>query len=136
MAEFRNVPGEMEMAQLDRRLFDDLARGCLPGLLGQHNGRDGPGFGLGISLANQGGDFLLLDIAGDHIEDVVGRVLLVIVGKDVFRLEFVENVGVADDRETVGAPGVGAFKEAPAGAAARIIYIHVHLAHDDILLLG
>ena len=76
-----------------------------------------------------------LDVADHHHEQVVGNVAVAVVGADVVRLEFVENLRVTDDGETAWITCVGRFKEALAGAPAGIVAAHVHFAADDLQLL-
>ena len=82
-------------------------------------------------------DYLVvLHIAGYDVEAIIGRIFFRVIIADVFRLKFVENIKIADDREAVGAFGVSGFKQPAAGAAAGVILAHVHLAADHIEFLG
>jgi hypothetical protein len=77
-----------------------------------------------------------LDVADHDEEDVVGDVAFAVVGVDIGGAQFVEDVGIADDGEAVGALGIGGFEEAAAGPAAGVVVVHVHLAADDLEFLG
>ena len=77
----------------------------------------------------------LFYVAGDDVKDVVRHVFLKVISQNVVRLEFVEDVWVTDDGEAIGAFGVGGLEKTPAGTAAGIVGVHVHLADDDLLLL-
>ena len=80
-------------------------------------------------------DFVILHVARDDVENIVGRVFLRVVITDVLRLHFVENIRVADDGETIRTLGVSRFKQATARAATRIVMAHIHFAADDIHFL-
>ena len=48
----------------------------------------------------------------------------------------VEEIGQANDRESIGTAAVGALEKAAGGTTARIVVAHVHLTADDIEFLG
>ena len=132
MPQVRDVPRHVEIAHFDGRFLDDLARGGLARFEGKNQGRQGPGLGLRVRLADLRGDFLRGDVAGDDEKDIVGHILFAVIARDVVRLERIENIRVADDGEAVGTLGVGRFEQAPSGAPARIVLVHVHLAADNV----
>ena len=136
MAQVGNVPGHMEVPEFDRRFLDNFACGRLRRFLGQNNCRDGLGFRFGVGFANLRRDGFRFHVARDDVKDVVGRVFFAVIGMDVFRLQFVENVRIANDGEAIRAAGVSGFEQAAAGAAAGIVHVHVHLADDDFHFLG
>src|SRR5262245_32594439 len=86
MAEFRDMPSQVEIAHLDRSLFNDFSSGGLLGLLRQHHWRKRLGFCLRISVANLLDDLRGPYIAGNHIKNIVGRILLLVIGPDITRL--------------------------------------------------
>ena len=136
MAQFRDVPGKMDMAEFHGRFLDDFARGHLARFHGQHHGRHGAGLGLGVGGLYLRDHVVVFHIAHDDVEDVVGRVFFGVIIADVRRLHLVENIRVADDGVAVGALGVGGLEETTAGAAAGVVEAHVHFAADHVHLLG
>ena len=135
MAQFRDVPGEVEVAHFDRRLLGDFACGDLFRFRRQDGGRHRTGFAGGEGRADLFLDFGGIDVAHDDEEDVVRRVLLLVIGVEIFAADFVENIRIADDGETIRTLGVGGLEQATRGALMRVVLIHVHLAADDVHLL-
>ncbi len=135
MAEFGNVPREMQMAEFDGRFLDDFARRSLFWFGGQIIWRQRAGFCFFVGGFYLRDDFIIFHVAGDDVEHVVRRVFFRVVIADVFRLQFVEDVGVADDGETIRAFRVGGLKQPPPGAARGIVVTHVHFAADDVKFL-
>ena len=125
----------MQMAQFDGSFLDDLARRGLVRFLRQHDGRQWfrPGSGVGVTDLPDG--LVQLHIADDHEKDVIGNVPFAVVTVNVIRLQFIEDVGIADDGEAVRTARVSGLKQAAAGTTARIILAHVHFAADDIEFL-
>ncbi len=136
MAQFGDVPREMQMAEFDGRFLDDFARRGLLRFGGQKIRRQRARLGLRVSLFDLLNHLVALHVAGDDVEDIVRRVFLVVIGADVVRLQLVENVQIADDGETIRAARVGGFKQPAAGAAAGIVLAHVHFAADHVEFLG
>jgi hypothetical protein len=130
-----DVPGEVEVAQLDGRFLDDFAGGSLRRLFGQHHRRDGAGRSLRPSRLDLREHVGGHDVPHDEEEDVVRRVTLAVVAHDVLALKRVEDVAVADDREAIRAARVSGLEEPAARAATGVVVAHVHLAADDVELL-
>src|SRR4051794_18557799 len=135
MAEVGNMPAKMKVTEFDGSLFDYSARGYLFGFGGQDRRRHRFGAGFLERGAN-----LLFDLRGPDIphndeEAIVWGVFFPVIAVDILAFYFVEDVRIADDRESVRAPCISGLEEAARGALARIVLIHVHLAEDDLLFL-
>ena len=135
MSQFRDVPGEMKMAELNRSFFDGLTRRRLFRLLWEHYRRNRFRFRFGVRAADLLHDFLIYHISRDHEEDIIRRIFFVVISEDIFLLQLMKNIRVTDYREPAGALGIGCFKKPPAGAASGIIDVHIHLADNHVLLL-
>src|ERR1041384_2445763 len=101
----------MKMPKLDRRFFDHRTPGNLFGLLRQNRWRHWPRLRLGISGANLRFDFLGANVAHDHKEHIVRRVLLLVISVNVFPANLVEDIWIADDRESIRAAGIRRLEE-------------------------
>ncbi len=80
--------------------------------------------------------FVRVDVADDDEEQVVRRVFLFVVVENVFALQVIEDVGIADDGEAIRAARVSDLEEPARGFLARVVLVHVHLAADDVHLLA
>src|SRR5947208_1275987 len=95
MAQLRNVPGKMKVADFYRGFFDNLTRGGLSWFFRQHHWRERSGAAFGVCLPDLANYLGLLHVASDDVKYIVGRVILLVIGPDVVRLKLVENIRVA-----------------------------------------
>ena len=72
MTNVRNVPREMQMAEFDGGFLDDFARDGLARFGGQNYRGQGAGLGFWRKLRGLRDSIVVLHIAGDDVEDVVG----------------------------------------------------------------
>ena len=135
MRQVGDVPAQVEVRMLDRSQLQLFARRHLPGFRDPIVHRKGSSWSPGIGLAHLLDDCVGLHIAHHHQEAIVRGVVGSVIRQQVVSGDAIEEVQQSDDRIAVGTLGVGGRKKPLAGAAARIVFAHVHLAPDDIEFL-
>ena len=132
----RDVPTVMHVAELDGGLLDDFARGELARLGGDEQRRHGAGFSLGETLADLRDDLVDPHVADDDEEEIVWRVTGAVIADDVLSFQFVEDVEQANDGQAIRTAYIRSFEKSFTRTPVRVVLPHVHLAADDVELLG
>ena len=131
----RHVPGEVEMRDLDRRVFVAFAKADLRRLDRDGGRRDGVHFEVLGQLAearfNGGG----INVADDDEDEIVRHVHTFVIADDVIAGDAVINIRIANDGMLVRMRDERGVPLQPVGAAAGIVNAHGHLAEDDLFFL-
>ena len=134
MRDFRNVPGEREIASARSEIPGALRAGRVAAApAGMNTGlSDFSGYGL-KKLAELLPHFLGIDIAHDDEREIVRDVTRLVILHHLLLGELIVNLDLADHRQSVGMPLIGGREKKLPRHPIGIIHAHGEFAPDDFL---